>query len=85
MLEYAKEALGEYFDHPILALMVIFAIAFAAAGVGLDMAIDKPLAAGFGGVYAVLSLALAAFGYTILYTYKVISMARDESATYLSN
>lgn len=85
MLEYTRERFAETFEHPMLMLFFLIAAGFAAGGLLIDFAIGKPIAAGFGGVFAIISGVYGVLGYGALYTWKFISVARDESATYLSN
>jgi hypothetical protein len=80
MLQYFNSLLSEYFDHPILGLMlVISAILFAIAG--LLSAVTIPgvpeIAAGWFAIYGIGSGTLGLFGYLVLYVSRGISIARD--------
>lgn len=85
MLRYIRSIMADNFDHPLLMGFFIVGVIFGIAGFLVQtLMTNQPIVAAFGGVYALSSIALAAFGYGLLYFVKGISILRDRSATYLS-
>ncbi|WP_123537673.1 hypothetical protein [Halosimplex salinum] len=80
MLRYSASLLSDYFDHPILGLLLLVsALLFAVAGV--LSAVDVPgvpaIAAGWFAIYGIGAGTLGLFGYLVLYVSRGVSIVRD--------
>lgn len=83
MLQYTRRAIADRFDHPIFALMYIFAGVLAASGAAVQALIttgmtEWHLGAGFFGVFATFFALIGTIGYALLFVVKGVSIARDE-------
>ena len=82
-MKYLVSAISDRFKHPIMASVLMSAVAFFLIGAVLQFAPVPgvpPIVAGFFGIYGVLAGVLGLFGYGVLYVVKVISVAGDRAA-----
>ena len=79
-MKYVTSALSNRFDHPLLAATLILAGVFAGLGITVELLFDNGVAAGFFGVYAIITALLAGIGLAIIYLVKYASQMRDKSA-----
>ncbi|MFC7141558.1 hypothetical protein ACFQMA_17180 [Halosimplex aquaticum] len=82
MIRHFASLLSDYFDHPILGLLLLVsAFLFAVAGVlsVVDVPGVPPIAAGWFAIYGVGAGTLGLFGYLVLYVSRGISIARDKT------
>lgn len=79
-MRYLTSLFSNTFDHPLLAFMIVVALLFGGSGLLIDVMGWKPVAAAFGGVYAILTLVLALGAYSALFVVKQVSQYRNRSA-----
>lgn len=76
MLEFAKNVITSYSDHPLLFSLFIIAVLFGTAGVAVEQFMGNGVAAAFLVIYALLSAFLGGLGYAILIAARLVSRAR---------
>lgn len=76
MLEFAKNVVTRYSDHPMLFSLLLLAVLLAGAGVAVEQFTGNGVAAAFLVIYAVLAAFLGGLGYAILVAAKLVSRAR---------
>lgn len=84
-MQYLVSAITDRFTHPILASVLMSAVAFFLIGGVLELVQIPgvpPLAAAFFGIYCVLASVLGLFGYGVLYLARLVSIAGDKSAAH---
>lgn len=80
MARYFASLLSDYFDHPILGLLLLVsALLFVVAGAvsAVDVPGVPPIAAGWFAIYAIVAGTLGLAGYLVLYVSRGVSIARD--------
>ncbi|WP_415378866.1 hypothetical protein [Halosimplex sp. TS25] len=80
MIRYFASLLSDYFDHPILGLLLLVSAFLLALG-GVLSVVDVPgvpvIAAGWFAIYGIGAGSLGLFGYLVLYVSRGISIVRD--------
>ncbi|MCU4742415.1 hypothetical protein OB955_12370 [Halobacteria archaeon AArc-m2/3/4] len=79
-MKYITSALYSRFEHPLLASLFIAAGVFAGLGVITQIVTTSGVAAGFFGVYAIVTSLLGILGYGLIFAVKQISEVRDNIA-----
>lgn len=77
MIRYAIGRLTEHSDHPLLAGLFVAGLLLFALG-GVTEAVHGGEAAGWLGVYAIMTVAMALVGYGLVFTGKLVVNYRKE-------